>query len=60
MPEIVQSGCTEEANTGLTYDPRFSVSGMYTNVYDVQKGNGVLDILQGSPDYTDYVTDPES
>ena len=52
---MINSGCTVEKNTGLVYDPRFSVSGLNSNVYQVQSYSHVLDILEGSKDYRDYV-----
>lgn len=35
LPEMMRSGCTEEVNTGLVYDSRFTVSGLYTDLYTV-------------------------
>ena len=46
LPEMMRSGCTEEKNTGLVYDPRFSPSGLYTDLYSVQTSSNVTDILQ--------------
>ena len=33
--EMMQGGCTEEVNSGLVYDPRYVVTGLYTNLYEV-------------------------
>ena len=44
--EIMRSGCTEEKNTGLVYDPRFTPSGLYTDLYSVQTSSNVTDIIQ--------------
>ena len=38
------------------YDPRWTASGLYTNLYAVESENGVYDILSGSPSYDHYVT----
>ena len=38
-------GCNTEKNTGLMYDPRFSKSGIYTDLFDVELNNGVFAIL---------------
>ena len=54
-PEMMRSGCTTEKNTGLVYDPRFSVSGLYTDLYSVQSANYVLSMLEAEPDYSGYV-----
>ena len=35
LPEMMRSGCTEEKNTGLVYDPRFVPSGLFTDLYSV-------------------------
>ena len=35
LPEIQKNGCTTEKNTGLVFDPRYSRSGLYTNLYEV-------------------------
>lgn len=58
LPEMQRNGCTTETNTGLTFDPRFSLSGLYTNLADVQSTSGVESILEGSLDYGVYITDP--
>ena len=44
----VHAGCTTEKNTGLVYDPRYTISGLYTNVYSVQSENEVLTLLESS------------
>ena len=46
LPELMKNGCTTEANTGLVYDPRFSASGLYTDLYSVQTENSVTSILE--------------
>ena len=33
------------------YDPRYTTSGLYTDLYSVQNENGVLQILSNSPSY---------
>ena len=53
--EILRSGCEAETNSNLVYDPRFTPSGLYTNVYTVQSDNSVLDLLQASPDFSEQV-----
>ena len=40
-PEMVRSGCTTEKNTGLTYDPRFSLSGVYSTLFQVEEESNV-------------------
>ena len=52
-------GCVKEKNTKLIYDPRFTRSGIYTNDYEVENENSVLDFLRRQPSfsfYTDQVT----
>ena len=56
LPEMMRSGCTEEKNTGLVYDPRFLSSGLFTDLYSVQTENNVTDILEAEPSFADYVT----
>ena len=51
---MMKNGCIEEPNTGYVYDPRFTVSGLYTNVYDVQEQNNVLSLLSHEPSYSHY------
>ena len=55
MAELLRSGCDTETNTNLVYDPRFTPSGLYTNVYTVQSDNSVLDLLQASADFSEQV-----
>ena len=55
LPEIERGGCTVEINSGLTFDPRFSLSGLHTTLAAVQSENGVSSVLEGSYDYTQYV-----
>ena len=55
-PEMMRSGCTTEKNTGLVYDPRFSASGLYTDLYSVQTGNSVTSMLEAEPSYSTYVS----
>ena len=55
LPEIQRGGCTVEANSGLTFDPRFSLSGLHTTLADAQNGSEVSSILAGSIDYDLYV-----
>ena len=52
---MMRSGCTEESNSGLVYDNRFSASGLFTDLYSVESSSNVLDILQGSLSYSFYV-----
>ena len=56
LPEMMRSGCTEEKNTGLVYDPRFTPSGLFTDLYSVQTENSVTSILEAEPSFSDYVT----
>ena len=56
LPEMMRFGCTIEMNTGLTYDPRFKPSGIFTNLQDVEQDNGVSSILKDEPSYSHYVT----
>ena len=44
-PEMMKYGCVEESNNVLSHDPRFTRSGLYSNAYEVEEDNGVLDIL---------------
>ena len=55
-PEMMRSGCPTEKNTGLVYDPRFSVSGLYTSLYSVQTENSVTSMLEAESSYSTYVT----
>ena len=55
LPELARGGCTTETNTNLRYDPRYTDSGLHTDLYTVQNENGVLSILRSSPDYRVYV-----
>ena len=43
---MMKTGCVKEENTQKVNDPRFTRSGLYSNVYEVQLENGVLDILR--------------
>ena len=51
-PEMQRDGCTEEANSQLLYDPRYSSIGLYTNQADVYNENGVMDLLTTQPKYS--------
>ena len=42
---VIEGICPEEKNTGLQYDPRFYESGLHANDYNIQRDNGVLQIL---------------
>ena len=44
--EVLRTGCTVESNSNLVYDPRYSPSGLFSTIYQVQNDNGVLDILE--------------
>lgn len=48
--------CETEKMTGLLYDPRFSVSGLNTNLYNIYAENGVADLLTNESSYSKYVT----
>ena len=50
----MRGGCETEQFSGLVYDPRYTTSGLYTDVYSVQNENGVLSILSNSPDFGRY------
>ena len=47
-------GCEKEKNTGETYDPRYTRSGIYTNQYDLRNGVDVLEIMQDLPSWSEY------
>ena len=54
---MMQGTCQTQAMTGLLYDPRFSVSGLYTNLYDIYEENGVSNILTNESSFSHYVSD---
>jgi len=43
--EVERFGCVMEKHNMLTYDPRFTTSGLHTDLYEVQKTSTVLDRL---------------
>ena len=47
-------GCEKEKNTGVTYDPRYTRSGIYTNQYDLRNGVDVLEIMRDLPNWSAY------
>ena len=55
LPEMMRDGCTEEKNTGLVYDTRFTPSGLFTDLYSVQTDSNVTNILEAEPSFEDYV-----
>ena len=50
-PELQKWGCVQEKNTMQTNDPRFKESGFHTTEFDIQKVNGVLELLDRQPSY---------
>ena len=59
LPEMMRDGCTEEKNTGLVYDTRFTPSGLFTDLYSIQTDSKVTNILEAEPSFSDYVTTDE-
>ena len=53
---MMRSGCSEEVNTGLYYDPRYKPTGLYTDLLSIQNDNSVTSILEAEPHFSDYVT----
>ena len=44
-------GCSVEKNTGLTNDPRYSESGIYTTEFDMRDDSGIYSRLALMPSY---------
>ena len=53
--EMMQNSCMKSDQTGMTTDPRYIDTNLYTNEYDVQYDNQVLAILTSLPGYSSKV-----
>mmetsp|Transcript_8640 Transcript_8640/g.11919 ORF Transcript_8640/g.11919 Transcript_8640/m.11919 type:complete len:104 (-) Transcript_8640:920-1231(-) len=53
-PAEYTSGCTNEKNTGKTFDPRYIENGLHTNQYKLRLESGVLDRERRLPHYWMY------
>lgn len=47
--EMNTGTCEYDEQVDATFDPRFIPTGLVTNEYDIQRDNGVLDIIQDEP-----------
>ena len=57
--ERVWNGCTLEPNTQLLADPRFTPSGLYTTLNEMQRESNVDKVIAGSPHADRYLFDDE-
>lgn len=57
---MMKEDCVKDDYLGVSYDPRYTASGLNANLLEMQTNYGVFSILTNMPSFADYVNENDA